>query len=494
MAASADGGSGEVASFLARFPPFRDLEGDLLAHVADDVRVESYAAGTEILRQTGDPAPHLFVVRSGIVDLIDEGRVVDHLDPGEVFGVSVLSGLGPALTARARSAADCYLIPAERAKELLGSPAGLSYLAAHMTRWRERDAVELHVIRAGAGDELWDGIRRSVDVEGVVAAARRLPSVVRSLLEAHVDAVEVGHVIGMTIDELTARLIELAVAQLGEPPSGFAWIALGSAARHEQGLVTDQDHAMAFACDEEDVEAVDPYFAELAGSVTEGLAACGIARCRGGVMAENPGWRRTETGWRRRFEQYVTDPEIMAARITGIAFDYRRVRGEVEVERTLDEVIRSARGDRAFMRRLASTVMETRPAVDRRHDVVVEKRGDHPGTVDVKHGGITVVTNIARYTAIAAGITENRTVERLRGAVAAGAISERARDDLVEAFRVLWRIRLEHHLERIDAGAEPDDFVDPSAIGRVARSSMGGALRVIAEAQSALAKEVGVRA
>ena len=47
-----------------------------------------------------------------------------------------------------------------------------------------------------------------------------------------------GHVVGVTIDRLTSRLIELTVVEGGEPPVAFAWIALGSAARHEQALST----------------------------------------------------------------------------------------------------------------------------------------------------------------------------------------------------------------------------------------------------------------
>ena len=70
-----------------------------------------------------------------------------------------------------------------------------------------------------------------------------------------------------------------------------------------------------------------------------------------------------------------------------------------------------------------------------------------------------------------------------------GVITERTHDDLVEAFRILWRIRLEHHVERIERGALPDDFVDPKSLSRVALGSLGDSLRVIADAQATLAKK-----
>ena len=490
MAPSSEDGSSasEIARFLARYPPFRELEAGRVEELAAKIRLETYPADAIILRQTADPSPGLFVIRRGAVDLIDEGQLVDRLGEGEVFGFSVLSGLGPALSVHARPGTECYVIGADRARELLGTPAGLAFLASSMTRWRERDSAEHHVRRAGVNDSLVADIGHASDVRGLVEVSGRLPSVVRSLLETGVDPIDIGHVVGVTIDNLTTRLIDLHVEKAGEPPAAFAWMALGSAARHEQALTTDQDHAISYGGSDDHVEAIDPYFQVLATAVTDGLQACGISRCRGNVMAENPAWRRTLDGWRRRFAEYMADPEIMGTRVSNIAFDYRRVAGAVDIEPALDEVIRSARDDPAFMRRLVATVLESRPPVGRFRDFVIERGGEHPGTVDVKHGGITVITNLARLHAIRAGITENRTLERLRGAATARVISESLRDELTEALRVLWRIRLEHHVERIERGAEPDDFVDPDALTEIGRRSLGAAFHAVAQAQASLAK------
>ena len=476
-----------------RYAPFRELDAERLEKIAAGLRVASYPPGTVILRQSGDPAGSLFMIREGIVDLLDEDRAIDHMGEGEIFGISVLSGLGPALSVRARTATECYLIDAGDARELMGSATGLAYLASAATHWRERVSVEHHVRRAETGDDLAEEIGGASGVEALIAVAGRLPEVVGSMLDPGVDPVDAGHVVGMVIDELTKRLVELHVSAAGGPRVSFAWLALGSAARHEQSLNTDQDHAIAFDAPEGSREEVDPYFADLAAAVTSGLEACGIARCDGGVMAENPAWRRTTAGWRRRFGEYMADPSIMGSRITGIAFDYRRVIGTLEVEVALDEVIRSARDDPAFMRRLATTGLELRPRTGRRREVVVERAGEHRGTLDVKHAGITPITNLARFYAIDAGLTENRTVDRLRGAASAGRISDRLRDDLEEGFRLLWRIRLEHHVMRVESGARPDDFVDPETLRPIPRSSLGSALRLVAEAQAELAGRYGLR-
>lgn len=481
----------EVALFLARFPPFQDLDADRLEDLAEHIEVRSFPDGAEILRQAADPASHLYVVRRGAVELLDDGHVIDQLGEGELFGVSVFSHLGPSLSARARGPTEVDLIDRNRAQAVMGTPAGLALLTSTLARWKERDLVEQHVRHAGVDDRLVSEIATAPDLPALVAASRQLPSMIRPLLNDGVDPVDIGHVIGMTIDHLTARLIDLFTDAKGEPPAAFAWIALGSAARHEQALTTDQDHAIAYG-DRSDLEAIDPSFEALATAVTDGLEACGIARCDGNVMAVNPAWRRTREGWKQRFGEYVADPDLMGALVAGIAFDYRRVTGAVDIEPALDEVIRAASGDQGFIRRLAQTAIKQGPPVGRFRDVVVERRGEHPGRIDIKRGGITIVTNLARTHAIRAGVTVNRTIERLRSAASAGVIPDRTREDLTDAFRVLWRIRLEHHAEQIEHDEVPDDFVDPASLPPVTGAALGGSLRAIAAAQKELAEELGL--
>lgn len=480
-----------VARFLVQFPPFQDLDASQVDDLAEHIEVRSFPPGAEILRQAAHPASHLFVVRRGVVELLDGGHVIDRLGEGELFGMSVFSHLGPSLSARAREPTECYLIDPGRAQALMGTSAGLAYLTSTLVRWRERDTVEEHVRQAGVDDGLVSEIIAASDVPALVAASRHLPSMIRPLLDDAVDPVDIGHVVGMTIDHLTVRLIDLFIDTNGEPPAAFAWIALGSAARHEQALTTDQDHAIAYG-DRSDPEAIDPYFGAFATSVTDGLEACGIARCHGNVMAVNPAWRRTREGWKQRFGEYVADPDLMGALVAGIAFDYRRVTGAVDIEAALDEVIRAASGDPDFTRRLATTAIKLTPPVGRSRDVVVKRRGEHPGRIDIKRGGITIVTNLARTHAIRAGVTVNRTIERLRSAASAGVISERTRDDLLEAFRLLWRIRLEHHAEQIERGQVPDDYVDPASLPSITGGALGGSLQAIAAAQKELANGLGL--
>jgi CBS domain-containing protein len=110
----------------------------------------------------------------------------------------------------------------------------------------------------------------------------------------------------------------------------------------------------------------------------------------------------------------------------------------------------------------------------------------------VKHGGITIVGNLARSYAIGAGLVEKRTIPRLRAAAEAGAIEDELAAGLEEAFRFLWGVRLEHQVRRIRAGEPADDFVDPAELGPITRHGLKEAFRAIARAQRLLASDLGV--
>ena len=93
---------------------------------------------------------------------------------------------------------------------------------------------------------------------------------------------------------------------------------------------------------------------------------------------------------------------------------------------------------------------------------MVERKGEHVGRLDVKHGGITIVGNIARLEGLRAGIPAKGTLDRLAGAEVAGMLDGSVGSELAEAFRFLWEVRLRHQAGQVRAGAPPDDFVDPA--------------------------------
>jgi CBS domain-containing protein len=120
----------EVTRFLTAYPPFDALEQRKVEQVAAAVEIERHPGGTTIFSQGPEPVEHLRVVRSGSVEIVHHGRMLDLLGEGELFGhASMLSGLPPGFEARAAEDTVCYRIAADIARDLLGAPAGLRFVA-----------------------------------------------------------------------------------------------------------------------------------------------------------------------------------------------------------------------------------------------------------------------------------------------------------------------------------------------------------------------------
>ena len=339
---------------------------------------------------------------------------------------------------------------------------------------------------------LKSAIERSSSREEVIAAAGDLPLVVGALVDSSADPVDVGHVVAFAIDAVTKRLLEIGVHDLGEPPAPWAWLALGSAARQEQALHTDQDHALAYDPVDLPVEEVDAYFEKLATFVTDGLEMAGVPKCHGDAMASHPQMRRSLEGWTDAFREWISAPGMHGSIMLSIAFDYRRVAGPLDAEAPLDALIRTIPRYPLFLRHLSRRALDHRPPTGFFRDLVVEAKGEHAGRLDVKRGGITIIGNLARAYALGAGLTDKRTIARLRAAEAAGVIDAETRTGLEEAFRFLWGARLEHHVRQLRSGTALDDFLDPAELGSVARQALKEAFKVIARAQRTVATELGV--
>jgi CBS domain-containing protein len=596
-----------IAAFLSSHPPFDSLPDGELESLAVRIKIEFFGAGTPILRQNGEPASSVYVVRTGAVELLGEGRVVDLLGPGEMFGhPSALSREPPSLDVRATEDTLCYLINIADAERMLANRPGLRFLSESLRRrtvraldgsdasrtegWaadvgslikrpavtvpptrtvaeaaalmsEERISSLLISVKGGFGIitdrdlrsrvlaagrdpatpvsevmsypasfvdprtvradvlakmlesgihhvpvldrtgtplgvvtdtdllgmerttpfQLRSAIERSSSRDATIEQARWLQRAVRELVEASVDPVEIGHVVAVTLDALTKRLAEIAIGRLGEPPAPWAWIALGSEARHEQALATDQDHALAFEPVGDDDP--DPYFAELAEEVTSGLEAAGVPRCRANVTAVNPSWRGSVEAWVSRFRGWISDTGPEGSMLTAIAFDYRRVAGPLDVEAALDPIVRSAPRFPAFLRHIARNAISMHPPTGFFHNVVVHRRGENAGRLDVKHGGITLITGIARAYSLAIGSPEIRTLPRLRAAADAGAIAQEDEVAMRESLRLLWQVRLEHQAQQVARGLQPDDMVDPSALGPLTRRALKEAFLSIGRMQ-----------
>jgi CBS domain-containing protein len=120
----------EFADFLGGQPPFDMLEPDDLTRIAAQVEIEYFARGAVVVRED-ERIDHLWVIRTGALEVLDKGRVVDLLGPGDIVGhVAMLSQLPHEVLVRAEEESLCLRMRDPR--PYLAHPERLSF--ARITR------------------------------------------------------------------------------------------------------------------------------------------------------------------------------------------------------------------------------------------------------------------------------------------------------------------------------------------------------------------------
>jgi CBS domain-containing protein len=285
-------------------------------------------------------------------------------------------------------------------------------------------------------------------------------------------------------DAVVARLIEFSIARHGDAPLPWAWLDLGSAARREFTLGSDQDNALAYAEPQPGTEEqVDAYFARLGSEVNDGMVRCGIGVDNNGVMAGRRLWRMSDQQWLRTFGECLRDPDESHLIRATVAFDFRPTAGGLSVAPKLTEQIRAARDHPAFMRLLARSATGFPVALNFRGQLSAEKGGPAAGRIDLKRSGIVPLVNLARFHALANGVTISPTLDRIKAVHSVGGFDEGVAEALREAFEVITRVRLERHAEAIAAGQPADNLVDPDELTPIVQSEVREALAAVRRAQ-----------
>ncbi|HRP95012.1 MAG TPA: DUF294 nucleotidyltransferase-like domain-containing protein [Rhodocyclaceae bacterium] len=282
------------------------------------------------------------------------------------------------------------------------------------------------------------------------------------------------------------RLLELAEAELGPPPLPYCFLALGSMARQEQLVITDQDNAL-IVDDGFDPARHDDYFKSLAAFVSDGLARCGYTYCTGGIMATNPKWRQPRRVWRDYFTDWIDRPTPESLLNSAIFFDLDGVWGRTEWVAELRELIaRKARGNPRFLACMARNALLRTPPLGFFKDFVMESDGRQSNTINMKRRGTAPLADLIRVHALAVGSKAQSSFERLRDIIDAQILPHGRGQDLHDAFEFISMVRIRHQAEDLAAGRDPDNSIEPEKLSDFERKNLRDAFLILANAQKFL--------
>ena len=326
-------------------------------------------------------------------------------------------------------------------------------------------------------------IERAQSPAQLEEVAKRLPELQVQLIEQGNAAAQLGQVLSAILDAITIRLLQLAEGQFGKAPVDYCWFVMGSLARREPTISSDQDNALILG-ESYDAQAHAEYFQQLTSFVTKGLARCGLNDCPGEMMASNPQWRKTGQQWRASFDEWFRHPGEKQVMLACNFLDLRAVAGNKQLlHQLMRHVIPEGRKHQAFLTALAMNVLQHRPPLGFFRNLVLSDDEQHRNELDLKSGGLMPVISLARYFAVVSGIDEMNTARRLEAAHEAGVLSAEGAAELLDAYRLIATLRARHQVRQINQGEQAGQYIAPDSLSGLERRHLKDAFRMIRNQQ-----------
>lgn len=296
----------------------------------------------------------------------------------------------------------------------------------------------------------------------------------------------VGSAMSVIGQSFKQRIIELGEEELGPAPIPYCFLALGSMARDEQLIVTDQDNAIILSNSFEK-DKHDKYFAKLAQWVSDGLDKCGYPYCTGDIMATNPIWRMTQTEWEECFSDWIDNPNPKALLNASIFFDLVGVHGQIKWAEQLNRfIVKKARKSPKFLTFLARNALNRTPPLGFFKSFVMEKDGKHKNSINLKRRGTAPLADLIRVHALAVGSTQQNSFERLDDILDSGLLPKGKAQDLKDALEFISMVRIRHQAIDIEQGNEPDNNIEPDNLSDFERRNLKDAFQILSNAQNFL--------
>ena len=337
--------------------------------------------------------------------------------------------------------------------------------------------TDLLRVQARSPLHLVQEIETATSVEQLRLINQRMTGMLQYAIKLHADPQSLIQLIAHFNDAFTERLIGVLAERDGIClPAGAAYLALGSEGREEQTLRTDQDSAIVYDDDLAPVKLGE--VRRFAEAIVNGLASLGVPLCPGNIMANNPDWCHSMSEWKGLIEQWITTPGPDQTVNFGVFQDLRVQHGERKFEDELrGHVSATARSNSHFFPNMARNIIRFKPPIGMFSRLLVERRGEGRGKIDLKKGGLFALTRGISLIALEEGICGGTTwskIERLRqnAHIASGDL-----DVLEESFTFLIKLRLEKQLRSLGAGDRPSNYVDPLVLPERDRAQLRAAFR-----------------
>jgi len=352
----------------------------------------------------------------------------------------------------------------------------------------ERDLFALQ--RLGLG-EITTELRVAADIGALARVAAEIRKLTVLLVGQGVAPEQLTLFVSVLNDRLSQRVIEVVRKQFDLERVSWCWLAFGSEGRFEQTLSTDQDNGLLFVAHDGAAAAqTRSRLLPFARAVNEALDACGFPLCKGNVMASNPELCLSLEEWKAKMAGWIEAALPKALLDAAICFDFRPLYGDASLAEALREWVSGRiRRQPAFLRHMAQAALQARPGLTRFGGFALGDASGAPGTLNLKLQGTRIFVDAARIYALALGVPQTNTAERLRAVRDARTLSEPDVAAALDAFYLIQRLRLQAQALLPEGEREAANRIVPADLSRLVQSCLKEALRIAKDLQRRLSMD-----
>lgn len=280
---------------------------------------------------------------------------------------------------------------------------------------------------------LYRRLKKSKNIDEIKSVFKNLKISIASLVLKGMHFYDLSSLLTNIYDYVVEKVIQIKIDEMEKEHgklSEFVWVHMGSSARKEQVIATDQDNAIIHTGDAE-------LMLELGKRVCEVLDFIGIPKCEGGYMASNPKWNMDIEKWKNTFRDWFMNLTPENIRYLSVFLDLRPIYGDKKLYCELLEEIKRSYTSQS-LRFLAHDATMTELPVGL---FGLRKLKE----VDIKTRGIYPITNGTRVLALEHGFVEiTSTKERLQKLSEMNVIDGDLLNSIEEGYEFLQDLRLKN--------------------------------------------------
>jgi signal-transduction protein with cAMP-binding, CBS, and nucleotidyltransferase domain len=301
-------------------------------------------------------------------------------------------------------------------------------------------------------------IENAEEVNQLARIYQRLPVLIQALIESGSNTFNLTGIITSVGDAIHKRLIQIALEDLGPAPRNFAFMVMGSQARGEQTLATDQDNAIVIDDEPGELSKEDEvYFLELGKKINQDLNTVGYKLCPGEMMAGNPQWNQDLKTWKSYFSEWIRDSQPEDLLDLAIFFDLRGIYGDMSlIDRLRDHLNQTTEGNSIFFFHLAQPILKMKALHSLPGNL---NAASHASTeLDIKMAQLPVISFIRLY-AVREQLAANSSMDRIDILYKRNAIDASTMEELRESFDFLTYLRIKSQANSISRHEAPTNTI-----------------------------------